>query len=564
MKISTKYSFVAAISLMLFSCAPDMDLFNPNASTTESYYKTATEITAGVNGAYNMLQRNGGWGRYMFYTINSKGDDWNFTYKAANGMKEVPPICNYTYDASNLAVNECWEDMYAMVYASNLILEKIPVAEASDELKTRLMGEAYFLRGLAYYYLGQLFSEEIPVITQTPKSTDDYFCPSAKPGILYAQMISDFKLAVEKLPVRSVMYSKDENIGRATKGSAQAFLAKAYMNRNVFEQGTQSEWAAAQDVLKQIIDSQEYELIYLYRENHTETNENNKESLFEVQFFNGEGSYNSSVGEDFKESWGSSDQSTWREQEIGMKDGGDNTNWWNMMPTIKTETEFEANDPRHFQSLWTMDGAKYQLQNLRWVTFDKMFPKGKKDANWGTQFGCRKYCDNISTADWESGINDRLIRYSDVLLMYAECLIEAGNETEALKYINMVRERANHQMLTFGTSDEGLFYTTGPGSIPTVEALIAAAPVINGVQINTARRALKHERYVELFGEGQRFMDLLRWDNNPKDPDQSTILDGIKNKIGVNQGFVKGTHEYYAIPSAEISSNPNIKQNRAN
>ncbi|MBN1414654.1 MAG: RagB/SusD family nutrient uptake outer membrane protein [Bacteroidales bacterium] len=564
MKSIKTYIYLAILSLTGIACQPEMDLSNPNELTTESYYRSGEEVTYAVNGAYNMLQRNGGWGRYMFFIINGHGDDWDFTYKAANGEKETPPICNFTYDAANRMVYECWDDMYAMVYASNLAMEKIPLSDASGELKDRLMGEAYFLRGLAYYYLGQLYGEEIPVMNTTPKTRDDFFTPSAAPGVLYKQMTDDFIMAAELLPVRSVIYANAADIGRATKGSALGYLARAYMNRTIFQQGTLSDWAGAEAALKQIIESGEYELAYTFRDNHTESNENNKESLFEVQFFNGPGSYNDAVGEDFIESWGSSDQSTWREQEIGQKDGGDNTNWWNMMPTLRTQNEFEPDDPRHFQSLWCPDGARYRLQNDRWVKFTSFFPKGSKDPNWGLQFGCRKYCADESTADWESGINDRLLRYSDVLLMYAECLIELNRESEAIPYINQVRARANNQMLVYGKADTGLFYTIRPGTIPAVEDLIAKDTVINGLQINTLRRALKHERWVELFGEGVRFTDLLRWSYNPNDPDQATVLDCIKNKYGPGIGFIAGRHEYFPIPSEELSTNPNVKPNRAN
>jgi hypothetical protein len=162
MKSIKAYFLVAVLAGTAIACQPEMDLSNPNELTTESYYKTGEEVTYAVNGAYNMLQRNGGWGRYMFFILNGHGDDWDFTYKAAAGEKETPPICNFTYDASNRMVYECWDDMYAMLYAANLALEKIPGAEATDELKQRLMGEAYFLRGLAFYQLGQLYGEEIP------------------------------------------------------------------------------------------------------------------------------------------------------------------------------------------------------------------------------------------------------------------------------------------------------------------------------------------------------------------------------------------------------------------
>jgi len=567
--MKAKYILIITIlTLGFFSCMPEMELENPNAVTTGSYYKTTDEMILGVNGAYNMLQRNGGWGRYMFYLTNSRGDDWNYTYKASNGMKEVPPICDFTYNSSNLAIKECWDDMNIMMYAANLVLEKIPESEGSDSIKNRIMGEAYFLRGLSLYYLGQLYGEEIPVKTTTPQSKDDYYAASAEPGVLYDQMVSDFKLAADLLPVRSVMYANDSDVGRATKGAALGFLAKTYMNRPIFDQyrsGVNSEWSLAAEALNQIITSNEYDLTDVFRDNHTELNENNIESLFEIQFNNGEGGFNSAVGEDFIENWGQSDQSTWRQQEIGMKDGGDNSNWWNMMPLKTTYEEFETDaggdyiDPRVYQTLWCPDGAWYMLTTGRWISFDKMFaPLGRLDPNYGEWFGCRKFCGDEATSEWETGINDRILRYADILLMYAECQIELGNESDAYTYVNKVRSRANH-MVPENESNKRLFYITEPGTVPTVETLIANKTIINGIAINTARRAIKHERFVELFGEGHRFLDILRWSYNPNDPDNGAVLDGIKAK-----GFVEGTHEYYPIPATETTLNENIKPNRAN
>lgn len=564
MKIRYYLLILIGFTLGISSCVPDMDLENPNAVTTSSYYQTESEMIAAVNGAYNILQRNGGWGRYMFYLINSRGDDWTFTYKATAGMEEVPPICNFTYTSSNRAVYECWDDMYIMQYAANLVLEKADDADMTDSIRNRVKGEAYFLRGLSLFYLGQLYGEEIPVKTATPKSTDDYYASSADPGVLYAQMISDFKTAAELLPVRSVMYADDSDVGRATKGAALGFLAKAYMNRPLYDQystDNSSEWQNAADILYEIIESKEYDLTDAFRDNHTEDNENNIESLFEVQFYNGSGSYNDYYGEDIA---GTTDQSTWRQQEIGQKDGGNNSNWWNMMPLRKTFDEFETQadtfvDPRVYESLWCPGGAKYQLvSNGRWVYFYSMFDGGRNDVNYGVYFGCRKYCGDVQTSEWETGINDRLLRYSDVLLMYAECLVELDRESEAYTYINMVRDRANNQIASTEANSH-LWYTTSRGGLSTVQELIAAAPTYNGITINTIRRAIKHERYVELFGEGKRFTDIMRWSYNPSDPDNSTVYSVLEDK-----GYVRGTHEYYPIPASEIATNPNIKQNRAN
>ncbi len=577
------YLIIILLAGLTFSCMPDMDLVNPNEITTESYYQNETELIAGVNGAYNILQRSGGWGRYMFYALNGKGDDFIYTFKASAGMKEVPPMCNYTITADNRVTSTVYEDMYVLVYASNLAIEKIKDATMveNEALKNRLLGEAYFLRGLAYFYLTLNFGDEIPYRDHTPRNQAEYFMGPEEKGKMFDHIVDDFTLAASLLPVRSEMYADEANIGRATKGSALGYLAKAYIYKPILKWGSPdnaSDWNAAAIALKEIIDSKEYELMTNFRDNHTETNENNKESLFEVQFYNNEaGGFNDAIGEDYIADWGQSDQSTWRQQEVGMMDAsGDNATWWNMQPTVRMYNEFERDpvgdtiiDARYAMSIWGPGGARYQkVAGGRWTNYNSWL-SGANAIHKGEWFGTRKYCGDVATTDWETGINERLLRYSDVLLMYAECLIETGDELGAATYINMVRARANHNLnITADGADSKMWYASKEGTLPTVEQLIAQAPVINGVAINTMRRALRHERCVEFFDEGWRFFDLLRWsvtpghiEDNVLEPLRKKELDSEGNLLF---GYKDGKNEFVPIPANELAINPNMHGNIAN
>ncbi|MGD9994429.1 MAG: RagB/SusD family nutrient uptake outer membrane protein [Salinivirgaceae bacterium] len=575
-------TLIVLLSGLTFSCVPDMDLVDPNKITTESFYQTEDELIGAVNGAYNILQRSGGWGRYMFYAINGKGDDFTFTFKASAGMKEVPPMCNYTITADNRIPTMVYENMYVMIYAANLAIEKIQEADQVENtaLKNRLLGEAYFLRGLAYFYLTMNFGDEIPYRDQTPQSEDDYFLGPLEKGKMFDYIVANFKLAESLLPQRSVMYADPANVGRATKGSAQAFLAKAYIYKPILKWGSadnQSDWDAAKIVLKSIIDSAEYELMYNYRDNHTEQFENNKESLFEVQFYNNEtGGFNDVVSEDYIEDWGQSDQSTWRQQEVGMMDaGGDNSTWWNMQPTVHLYNEFERNgtdsiiDSRYAMSMWGPDGARYQkVAGGRWTSYTSWL-SGANAIHQGEWFGTRKYCGDVATTDWETGINDRLIRYSDILLMYAECLLETSDPIGAATYINMVRARSNHNLnITEDGADSRMLYAVQEGILPTVEDLIAAAPTINGVVINNLHRALRHERAVELFAEGWRFFDLLRWSVTPSHQGDN-VLEPLRNKEldsegNLLYGYSDNKNEFMPIPATELAINNKMRGNIAN
>ena len=418
--------------------------------------------------------------------------------------------------------------------------------------------------------------------------------PPAEPGQIYQRMVQDFKDASELLTEWN--YEGTENEGRATKGSALAFLAKAYMGRPILD-GTakagDADWAAAKDVLWQIIKSNQYDLVDNYRDNATENNENNIESLFEVQFCQSTETqgYNPAAPGDLN-SWVVTGQNTIRELELSAPNTTECGRWWNGMPSLALYNEFERDnsgniiDPRAYLGMYIPNGCNFFGKvSQAWIGYEQLFV-GYEDWH-GTWFGCRKYSLDEPRSVEQSGINDRVIRYADILLMYAECCLEADNdETTAKKYIQMVRDRANTNTTAYNTTgaDAGKSYLNG-NSLPTVDQLIADHPTLGrvvgkdgtviceGTEINTVRRALKHEYSVELYWEGWRFFNLMRWYNNPNDPDSESMLDNLKNKGAMQeeQTNLEGTvtfdysrHLRLPIPSTELSTNTNMHGNSAN
>ena len=604
--------------ISLSSCEPDMVYNNPSADNEATYYNTKEHLTYAVNGAYNMLQRAGGWARWMPFMLNARSDEYAFTSGAAAGEPETARLSQYTANADLGSMSATYQDFYTLQYAANLALEKLEANQdgafdlnnADDKkLYDRLRGEAIFLRGLSRFYLVYFFGDEIPDRDYTTTGGDDYLLPPAEPGQIYQRMVQDFKDASELLTEWN--YEGTENEGRATKGSALAFLAKAYMGRPILD-GTakagDADWAEAKKVLWQIIDSEAYELIPNYRENATEDNENNKESLFEVQFSQSTetGGFNPAAPGDIN-SWVVTGQDCMRMLEITAPNSAVSSRWWNGMPSLALYNEFERDgngqiiDPRAYLGMYIPGGCKFKgkgeagkEEDGEWIGYDKLFSDVDKDtgkdlfAEWrGTWFGCRKYGIDEFRNMLRSGINDRVIRYADILLMYAECCLEAdGDEATAREYINKVRDRADNNTEAYNTTgaDAGMWYLKG-NMLPTVEELIADAPTLGrvigkdgtvickGTEINTVRRALKHEYSVELYWEGWRFFNLMRWYNNPNDPDRESMLDNLKNKnaMQMEQTNLSGTvtfdysrHLRLPIPSTELSTNTNMHGNSAN
>ncbi len=595
---------LGSLLMTMSSCEPDMDFNNPSAENEATYYNTKEHLTYAVNGAYNILQRAGGWARWMPFMLNARSDEYVFTSGAAAGEPETARLSQYNVNADLGSVSTCYQDLYVLQYAANLALEKLEANqdgafdlnnEDDKKLYNRLKGEAIFLRGLSRFYLVYFWGDEIPDRDYVTTGEGDYMLAPAEPGVIYQRMIKDFQDASELLTDWS--YEGTENEGRATKGSALAFLAKTYMARPILD-GTakagDAEWALAKDVLWQIINSGKYSLVDNYRDNATEDNENNSESLFEVQFCQSveTDGFNPAANGDLND-WVVTGQNTIRELEMSAPNSTESARWWNGQPSLALYNEFERDendniiDPRAYLGMYIPDGCNFLGKSGNWIPYETLFSGDTFDEWRGKWFGCRKYSLDQVRSKEQSGINDRLIRYSDILLMYAECCLEADNdEATAKKYIQMVRDRANNNTEAFNTTeaDAGKDYLKG-GTLPTVDELLQDHPVVGrvvgtngnviceGMELNTVRRILKHEYSVELYWEGWRFFNLMRWYNNPNDPDQSIMLNNLKNKnaLQVEQTNLTGTqtfdysrHLRVPIPSTELSTNTNMHGNSAN
>jgi len=529
-KITKQIGLLLVSTLILNSCKPDMDLNNPSEISVDTYYKTAAQLEASVIPAYQALigRNQGGYARSLYFEFLAPGDDFNHTFK-------WEPMYQDTYNtpASDGIPASSYSGFFNGVFAANLAIDKITnfTGTISDSQKNRLLGEAYFLRALNYMHLVQLFGETVPFLKST---VQDYYPTNAKPGEIYALIISDFTEAEGLLPVRSTLYATATNIGRATQGAAQAYLAKAYMYRPILEVGKPAEFSKAQAELQKVIDSKEYSLVANFRDNSLETTENNSESVFEVQMYNGP----SWLGGDMSDSW--------RWAEIGVPDGTGGS-WWNLAPNKKTFDEFESGDPRRYMTLWCPGGASYTQIDGSVVDFNYMLAHLATNKDL---YGTRKYCPDKQLADIDNGINERLLRYADVLLLYAECLNEAGDIPGAKTYIDMVRSRANNVV---PSEQPQMSYQHTAGTIPTVDGLLAENKTINGIPMNSIKNIIQHERFVEFCGEFQRYFDLLRWGMA-----DAKWLDPLKT-IGWTTKAM-----YYPIPQTELDNNKNLKGNAMN
>lgn len=507
-------TIIGLISLVFSGCSADwLTLNNPNVMTSASYWQTEDQAVAGVNGIYQALTYDGTFLRFAPACLDSRDDiTWS-----PSPWDAFSAVAQFNLLTTNYMPEAMYVGFYDIVKRSNAAIEKLPTATYTHpEVKDRLMGEALFLRGLSYSYL-VTFWNHIPLILNTPQQADDYFNAPVDASVTWAQVIKDLTEAANLLPA-----TYDEaNKGRATKGAALAYLGKAYLFNK--------DYTNAAKIFKQIIDLNVYGLMANYEDNFTETFENNKESIFEIQFQRMDQPDLGWVGEPSA----SIDKTTARAITYAPSPFG-----WGDMAIRKwifdeykiEKTKTNTYDPRLYATI-TFD---YPGCTLYGTKFREAWPyTGADTTKWANMFFCRKY-ENVNSGranefDWRSGINERLMRYSDILLMYSECEMELGQIPTAAKYIQMVRDRAN---------------------LPNRETEFAA------MTRNQLFEQLAHERALEFCLEGHRYDDIIRWGWN-KDASRLVTL---KAHDAEWNGYIAGK-EYMPIPNIEIQTNPNAVQN---
>ena len=454
-----------------------------------------------------------------------------------NDMSASFDMENWQTTPSNPLLLDFYRAQYQGIARCNVALENIPNMATdtsfSVSLKNRLIGESYFLRGYYYFRLLRVFGG-VPMVTKVISSETEWEQPRASVEAVFTQICQDFEEANRLLWKRSQL--DDAEVGRATKGAAQAMLLKAklyeaspYWNSKVSVNKT--------DLYKQavawgdsIIQSNEYALVDSadYQKMFALAGENGKESVFEIQYMEVPwGDY----GEGNGFTAGSFTQILVRSR--NSKIGG---GWGFNHPTWNLYNEFEAGDPRRDVAILRPTSFENEVEetylgsallNRKYGMYD--------DPNDGGGFG-----------QWglhasRGPLNSKQIRYADVLLMYAEACLGAGMNGlsgSAQDKLNEVRNR--------------LSLPTYPGYSFSVNGNTLSSP--------TLEEAIRHERRMELAMEGHRWFDLVRWGNTKAHMDAYKATESEEAKAQMRD-FIANKHEIFPIPAEEIELNPALIQN---
>ena len=484
MRTRTKIYFATLILFAAFSfggCKKFLEKDLQGTLTQQSFPVSPADALLATNATYESVRE---WfynaGGYPIFDIMS--DD---ARKGSNPNDQVSTLGAYDtfkHTPTQDGIDRYWNALYVGVKRANVVIEKIPAITMDESLKTRYIAEARFIRGLVYFDFVRAWGG-VPLVTTTEPPLK---LQRATAEEIYAQIIQDLNFAVDNLPLKSGYQGTD--LGRATKGAAQALLARVYLFR--------SDFPNAEKYAMDVVNSNQYNLEALYVDANGVNGNNGIESVFEVGAIQSEGT----------ESGGNQYANT-----QGVR-GTPNRGWGFSRPTVDLRKSFATGDPRY---KGTIINLKDTIDNII-ILGDGSTPDITYDEHGNIiEYECysRKVWvpgDNTIT-QW--GHHRRLIRYADVLLMAAEALNENNKPTDALIYLNRVRQRARQ-----GNN--------------------AILPDITTINKSELRDIIFNERRMELAMEGWRFWDLVRTGR------AAQVLDSL--------GFVAGKHELLPIPQSEI------------
>lgn len=472
-----KLKILATILLLgtLSSCEDFLELQPDSQINDQSFYRTEDDFESAMIGVYGTFKNL--YNTDLFYIAELMSDNAEISISSSSITEVEFDELNVT--PSNTIVQSVWNTSLYTVARCNIILNRLESADIDDSVKRRIAGEARFMRAYSYFILVQTFG-------RAPLTDAEFRSPGQIAGAdlslkpreeVLGKIIGDLKEAELLLPE-----GLNPNKGYASRGTVQTLLGKVYL--------TQQQYELAAAKLREVIESGQYSLAGNYKSLFSTGNENLPESIFELKYISGA-------------NLGNSYSVQFTPASTGLLANGQQGSG-RITPTLSLVEAYEEGDLRKNASV-----GEYIVSDL---TGERAY----------SRHGL-KFVDLTAENPRDGSINFTVLRYADVLLMYAEALNESGNGTEAENYLNMVRNRA-------GLGD------------------------LEGLSQEAMRQAIAQERRVELAYEAHRWFDLVRTGRAQE------VINAYYAGKGLN--FSVASHELILpIPRREIEINPALEQN---
>lgn len=492
------FNIIALITAMtLAGCSDFLEENIRGKENLDTYFQNEDEATSFVNGCYNALTFNGWWQINTVWLLSEMCSDDAWMGNTSQ-QSDYTSLSHFQSNGqSNGLISNFWQYRYKGILKCNVAIQRIPEAPIANEtIKNRLVAEAKFLRAYYYFDLVKNFGG-VPLIT-------GFLMPEEVSGITRAEISEVYKFIEDDLKDADILPQRSEyaaaDMGRATRSAALGMLGKVYLY--------QEKWQEAHDVLDLIIKEEEHELLTNFGDVWSIDHNNSKESLFEVQhIYSGVYALGGSLTVVTGARNGPGDGWSWCQPTSHLEkayiDAGDNERLkWTIIKAGCTEIAGENSFNVFVDNSKKMSSYQSYIDKYGWDENCYIIdPKDHKSARINRKFfvpyNKRPDVYNIDKIP----LNHRILRYADVLLMYAEACNEINEDGLARKYLKEVRSRVDL------TTDETL----------------------SG---NNLRKAIREERRLELALENNRLYDIRRWtDDNGKKM--------ICNLMGSNGSFVK-------------------------
>jgi hypothetical protein len=462
---------------------------NPSSVIVSSqFFKTSSDAVSAVNAVYGTLNSDPAgdfplYGRQLNLLVENGSD--NQVYSPSNTNPDVRAMGTTTYIASNSRIQKVWQQLYYGINRANIAIDNIPAIQIDTVLKLRLIRESKFIRALLYFNLVRLYGD-VPLVLHNPGSIDldKLLVSRTAVDAVYAQIVSDLKDATN-LPKTYA----GADVGRATGGAVHALLAKVYVTRK--------DWADALTELTTVINGgYGYALFPNYRDVFQKATKNGVEHIFSVQFETNLGEANSV--QNLSQSFTSFNTGTFP---IDIPADSSVFKLFSKTDTRRAVTFYD--------SVYNAATGKYVVYKNAYTPYFNKFVD---------------YSLSPLSTQAQSGVNYPVIRYADVLLLYAEVLneINGAPNGDAYNAINQVRSRAGVAGLTAGLGQSAF------------------------------RDSVFLERRKEFIQEGHRWFDLVR--------QGGTVLVDALHKIPAKSA-ASAKNNLFPIPQVEIQLNPQLKQN---
>jgi hypothetical protein len=505
---SLLYGFLIGASCFAgISCSKFLDKDVQGLYPADQFYTTSASAVQAVNEAYTELSFTSATTNPLWVFGDVASDDAASGDPAAS--QDAATIDNFSFSTTNSHLSNEWGNFYEGITNCNLVLANVPAINMDTALRSRILGEARFLRAWYYFMLVNIYGP-VP-IALTPLTPAQMQITQSPTKLIYETVIEpDLMAALNVLPAAYT----GADVGRATSGAAASLLAKVYLY--------QEKWDSSLTYSNLVINSAQYSLMPVYSQDFDAVHKNNIESIFEVQMLGGQ---DPNVGNALNQ-W-------FAPQVVG--------GYYCDAPNLNFVTEFEVTD----------SGVADPRLNYTVATDSTLWNNGEVYlSSWSPQTGylTRKYQQPLSQAPviGQGSCDYLAIRYADVLLFNAEALNELGQLTEAVIPLNLVRQRARNSYLYDST-------LVGFGTVPT--GLLPPVPAVSQTQV---RIAIIHERRVELGFEFHRFFDLMRYAANPNSQLGTGYVNPLINRDGVST-FSYSKDYPFPIPQSEMDIDKALK-----